>query len=149
MPSAKKLSQNLKKVSSLNLLQKEVEKIILTDTKIRDLKRDEFESGYYPDGTPIKPAYRNNSYKAFKKSINPKASGRVDLIFTGSFVNQLFQRSLGNSRYLFDSRDEKAPMLRDKYSGKIFGLNDQTFLELQQKDYKNKLVRKLKQITGL
>jgi hypothetical protein len=121
----------------------------LTDTEIRSLKKDEFESGLNPDGSAISPAYRSQSYKAFKKGRNPKAQGRVDLIFTGAFVNQLFQKSLGNSRFLFDSQDEKTSMLRGKYGKRIFGLNKDTFLELQKTDYRDKLVRRIKQITGI
>ena len=149
MPSAKNLIKRLQKVNKKSYLQKEVERIILTDTEIRDLKRDEFETGLYPDGTEIRPPYQSQSYKAFKQSKNPKANGRVDLIDTGAFTNQLFQKSLGNSRFIFNSKDEKADMLKAKYSPKIFGLNKETFLELQQTDYRDKLVRKLKQVTGL
>jgi len=126
-----------------------VEMIVLTDTKIRNLKRDEFESGLNPDGSAISPAYRSESYKAFKQSKNPKAGGQVDLIFTGAFVNQLFQKSLGNSKFIFDSQDEKTSMLGGKYGKRIFGLNKETFLELQKTDYRDKLVKRLKQISGL
>jgi hypothetical protein len=149
MPSAKELQRRLNKASKLSLLQKEVEKIVLTDTKIRELKRDEFERGRNPDGSAISPAYRSASYKAFKQSTNPKAQGRVDLIFTGAFVNQLFQKSLGSSKFLFDSQNEKTSMLRGKYGKRIFGLNKETFLELQQTDYRDKLVRKIRQITAI
>jgi hypothetical protein len=147
MPSLKEIQRRLQKVTE-NKLQKKVEEIVLTDTEIREAKRNELRRGETPDGGII-GTYRSSDYELFKSQLNPMAGGTVDLILTGKFSNQLFVKSLGNSRFQFQSQDEKDPMLFEKYGQENRGLNEETFEELQRKKYAPKLVRYIKQITGL
>ena len=128
--------------------------IVTKDNTILQAKRNRLSQGLAPNDEII-GRYRNTDYAVFKQSINPRANGNVDLILTGSFSNQLFVKSLNNSRFLFDSRDEKAPMLFGRsyhqgVNGKVLrGLDKQTFDDLQRKDYAYDLISYIKQITNL
>ncbi len=128
--------------------------IVTKDNTILQAKRNRLSQGLAPNDEII-GRYRNADYAVFKQSINPRANGNVDLILTGSFSNQLFVKSLNNSRFLFDSRDEKAPMLFGRsyhqgVNGKVLrGLDKQTFDDLQRKDYAYDLISYIKQITNL
>lgn len=147
MASLFEIQKRLRKVNKASL-QTEVRKIITNDQTIIEAKQDEFERGLMPDGGII-GTYSWSEYAQFKQSINPLADGNVDLKLTGSFHSQLFVKGLGNSRFLFNSRDEKAPMLSSKYSSDIFGINKETFNDLQKKEYSVLLIRHIKQITRL
>lgn len=147
MASFAELARRIRKVSE-SKLQSKVEEIVLTDLEVREVKRQEFKSGERPDGTPI-GRYKSPSYEAYKVLKNPQAGGMVDLIDTGKFTNQLFVKSKGNSKFLFESQDEKSQMLQDKYGSDIMGMNQDSFNELQRKKYADKLIRYIKQITRL
>lgn len=128
-------------------LQEETRKIIQRDPKLIEAKVNEFKRGENPDGSRI-GFYRNPAYRNLKRSFNPEAGGTVDLIFTGSFTNQLFVQSEGNRKFIFDSYDEKRDLLGSKYGNQIFGINQNTFNE-RQKAYGVDLVKYIKEITGL
>jgi len=147
MVSLNQLKKRLQKVSQ-SKLQKKVEEFVLTDLEIRKLKRAEFKRGELPDGGVI-GVYRNPNYQIMKQRMNPLAGGDVDLILTGKFTNQLFVKSLNNSRFIFDSQDEKTSMLKARYTDDIMGLNTETFEKLQKEKYAPKLITYIKQITGL
>jgi hypothetical protein len=128
--------------------------LITNDQTIIEAKQNEFERGLAPSGDII-GRYRDVDYAVFKEQINPLANGNVDLKLTGSFQSQLYVKSLGNSRFQFDSRDGKAPMLfsrsyTDGVNGQVLrALNQDTFNDLQKKDYAPKLIRYIKQLTQL
>ena len=145
--SLNQLKKRLQKVNQ-NKLQKKVEEFVLTDLEIRNLKRAEFKRGELPDGGII-GVYRDPGYQIMKQRMNPLAGGDVDLILTGKFTNQLFVKSLNNSRFIFDSQDEKTSMLKARYTDEIMGLNPETFEKLQKEKYAPKLIKYIKQITGL
>jgi len=145
--SLNQLKKRLQKVNQ-NKLQKKVEEFVLTDLEIRNLKRAEFKRGELPDGGII-GVYRDTNYQIMKQRMNPVAGGDVDLILTGKFTNQLFVKSLNNSRFIFDSQDEKTSMLKARYTDKIMGLNPETFDKLQKEKYAPKLITYIKRITGL
>lgn len=147
MASSKEIKRRLQKVTE-SKLKKKVEEIVLTDTEIRDAKRNELKRGETPKGGII-GTYKNLDYELFKSQLNPLAGGTVDLNLTGKFSNQLYVKSLGNRKFQFKSQDEKDPMLFEKYGQENRGLNKETFEELQRKKYAPKLVRYIKQITGL
>lgn len=128
-------------------LQEEARKLIQRDPKLIEAKVDEFKHGLNPDGSDI-GFYRNPNYSAFKRSINPLAGGNVDLILTGSFTNQLFVKSEGGGKYIFDSYDDKTNLLGSKYGNQIFGINRETFNQ-RQKAYGVDLVKYIKQVTKL
>lgn len=147
MASLLELKKRFQKVTQNNL-QNKVKEIITNDQTIIEAKQNEYERGLLPTGDRI-GVYAWSDYAQFKESINPLADGYVDLKLTGSFHSQLFVKSLGNSRFLFDSRDSKANMLANQYGEDIFGLNKHTFEDLQSKKYANKLVKYIKQLTNL
>ena len=153
MASLAELKRRLKKVS-LEGLQIEMRNIITSDPNVYDAKMYEFERGLTPDLDRI-GVYRDVDYAVMKQQMNPLAGGDVDLILTGSFTSQLFIQYLGDSRYQFDSRDSKAPMLfsRNYYLGVngsvLRGLNKETFDDLQKKLYAPELIRHIKKITNL
>jgi hypothetical protein len=147
MVSLKEAQRRLKKVTEAKL-QKKVEEFVLIDLEIRDLKRYEYKRGLDPFGTPI-GFYMSDKYEEMKRRKNPLAGGNVDLIDTGKFSNQLFVKSLGNSKFIFRSQDDKGEILEERYGEKIWGLNEETFNNLQKEKYAPKLVRYIKQITRL
>lgn len=96
------------------------------------LKVNEFRRGENSEGGRI-GYYRNPNYRLFKQQLNPLASGTVDLFLTGSFTRQLFIEERGKGLFQFDSYDDKAPELFEKYDN-IRGLREDTFIEWQN-DY--------------
>jgi cytoplasmic iron level regulating protein YaaA (DUF328/UPF0246 family) len=147
MSSFKKILEKLKQVTKENL-RDQVQKIVENDQEIIDLKQDRFEQGLKPDNNII-GTYRNPAYQQMKQRMNPRAGGDVDLILTGSFTNKLFVQGLGNSRFLFDSTDDKTPILTEKYGDDIFGFNDKDWERLQAEKYAPQLIKYIKQQTGL
>lgn len=115
----------------------------MRDPKLLQEKINEYKSGELPDGSRI-GYYRNQGYRSFKSSLNPLASGTVDLILTGSFTRQLFVEDVRPSLFRFDSRDNKAGLLEEKYSKDIWGLSDKRWNE-RQKAYSAELAKWLKQ----
>jgi hypothetical protein len=89
------------------------------------------------------------SYAMYKKSINPKSQGFVDLTLTKAFTNKLYPKKVSNSSFLFDSRDSKATHLFGKYGQDLKGINKDTFNRLQKQVYAPALVMEIKRITGL
>ena len=147
MASFKEIQRKLKKATD-NRLQKKVAEFVVIDLDIRDKKRDEYKRGDKPNGSLI-GVYRSEAYRQYKLRKNPLAGGDVDLIDTGKFSNQLFVKSLGERKFIFKSQDEKEDLLKEKYGEDIMGFNEDTFLELQQNKYRDKLVIYIKQITGI
>lgn len=147
MASLNEIERRLRKATETKL-QKKVEELVINDQTIIEAKQDELSRGLTPDGGII-GTYAWPEYEMFKQTINPLADGNVDLKLTGMFQSRLFVRSKGNSKFDFDSRDGKAPMLFEKYGSEVRGINQDTFNDLQKKDYAPKLVRYIKQITGL
>ena len=147
MASLNEIKKRLKKVS-LNDLQSEMANIITDDNTIYQAKINEFQRGITPNGGKI-GEYRNVDYAVFKQQLNPLAGGMVDLILTGSFSSALFVDYLGDSKYKFDSLDRKSDALFDKYGQNLRGINQQTFNDLQKKDYAPKLIRFIKRKTNL
>lgn len=101
-----------------------------------------------PDGSRI-GYYRSPSYRNLKRSLNPLASGTVDLILTGQFTRGLFVESKGNSRFLFDSHDDKTPDLIEKYGQDIMGINPETFYKLQKDRFRFDLIKFIKREIGV
>lgn len=109
---------------------------------MKELKIQELKRGDLPNGEAI-GQYRSPGYAALKYSMNPMAGGDVDLILTGAFSNSLFVVSKGDSKFIFDATDSKKASLVDKYGEDIMGLNQQAFEDLQRKDLKEQLKRKI------
>lgn len=124
-----------------------MEKIILSDTHLKNEKIHELKRGDRPDGSEI-GTYRSQSYSLFKSSLNPLAGGYVDLILTGSFSNNLFPVRQSNNIYSFDGKDRKTGDLISKYGMDIMGLNQETFNRLQKDLYAPQLIRYIKKKIG-
>ena len=128
-------------------IPEETRKIIQRDPQTIAAKYKEFQRGDRPDGTAI-GFYRNSGYGLFKRNLNPLAGGTVDLILTGSFTRGLFVESLGNSRYIFDSTDDKTDDLIGKYGQDIMGLNQGEWYRLQREVHAPLLIRFIKRQLG-
>lgn len=101
-----------------------------------------------PDGSRI-GFYRNPAYRLYKTEKNPLAGGTVDLINTGSYTRQLFVDDLSNSKYIFDSRDDKTDLLVAKYGADILGLNETTWINFQNDEVVPELGKYIKKRLGL
>lgn len=106
-------------------------------------KVNEFKRGENPDKSRI-GYYRSPAYRSFKRTLNPLASGTVDLILTGQFTRGLFVDKRGNGRFLFDSTDDKTDDLIGKYGLDIMGINQETWLKLQRTTHNVELVKFMK-----
>ena len=148
MPSAENLKKRLSRITRKQL-QSKVQEIVTNDQTIIEAKQNEFEHGVAPNGDVIGD-YAWSWYEDMKAQMNPKAGGNVDLKLSGSFHQGLFVKGLGNRRFLFDSRDEKAPHLFSRtylngVDGSVLrGIDKETFEDLQRKEYADKLVRYIK-----
>lgn len=119
----------------------------MRDPQLIQEKVNEFEKGLLPDGSRI-GYYRSIGYRNYKRLLNPEASGTVDLILTGSFTRQLFVDDVRPSVFRFDSRDDKAGILQQKYSADIWGISPK-YWEQRQVYYSTQLVKEIKRITNL
>lgn len=148
--SAAEMSRKLTRV--LPMIQPEVAKIIQRSPELIREKTQEFKRGEMPDGSRI--GYYSNSplgraYRSYKQSLNPMASGTVDLILTGQFTRGLFVESKGNSRFLFDSNDDKTPDLVEEYGQDIMGINPDAFYNLQRDRFRFDLIKFIKREIGV
>ena len=74
-------------------------------------------------------SYRDPDYRQYKLLLNPSAGGYVDLMLTGSLVENLIVKPLGTSAIEMLSTDEKYPKLSKKYGKEEFGLSDDEWAE--------------------
>jgi len=147
MASLKEIQERLKRATKQKL-QEAVANIVQNDDLIYEIKEDRLERGLRPNNNII-GTYKSDSYALFKQSRNPKAGGKVDLILSGRFVKGFYVESLGNSRFIFMSTDEKSTLLQEKYGKDIMGLNNDSWNKLQKDIYAPLLVDYIKSITGL
>lgn len=149
MASIAEIKRRLEKVQKKTTLNAIIDKIVLSDRQLKILKEQEFEKGERPNGSII-GTYKSKSYELYKASLNPEAGGVVDLMLTGSFVDEMYVskgRKVGH--YIFKSNDEKSNALQKKYGKDIMGLNQETFETVNEKVYRDKFIKELKRITGL
>lgn len=132
------------KTITLPLLQEDTRKVIQRSPKLLRLKTNEFRRGENSEGGRI-GYYRNPNYRLFKQQLNPIANGTVDLILTGQFTRGLFVESKRNSIFYFDSTDDKAPDLFERYED-IRGIQEYTFREFQRTDIAPELTKLIKSI---
>lgn len=133
------LSQRLQNIN-LQQIQGETQRVIQTDQQIKREKIDEFRAGELPDGSRI-GEYASERYRLFKLNLNPLARGFVDLILTGAYTEGLFVERVQSDRYRFNSIDEKADLLRQRYGNEIRGINQQTFRDLERSIYAPQIVQ--------
>tara|TARA_R110000851_G_scaffold21450_2_gene64307 strand:+ start:222 stop:557 length:336 start_codon:yes stop_codon:yes gene_type:complete len=71
-------------------------------------------------------------YKAYKMSLNPKASGHVDLTLTGALGEGLTVKQQSQETFLIYSTDSKYQEIGDKYGFSEFGLSDYEWYEMNE-----------------
>lgn len=121
------------------------EELIKEEANLKLLKRQDFEEGdIFGDGKTY--TYQSLAYSNFKKTVNPKAGGKVDLILTGAFVESMYLLKPKTGRYLFGATDNKRSKLIEAYSINIMGLNQNVFDKFQKEIIAPRFVRKIKNI---
>jgi hypothetical protein len=116
------INELIKRVEALNMHDIIGEAIEATKDELKIKQQDQMLDG---EGKSRKIGrYRNLSYAGRKQLINPKPGfGNVDLKLKGAFQKGI-RITVGNDSVGFDSTDEKAPELKQKYGeDNIFGLN--------------------------
>jgi hypothetical protein len=143
--SAKEYQKRLAPILKLSAIQELVqEELVKSETILKDLKENEFLRGERPDGSPI-GRYRSPAYSMFKQRMNPLASGDVDLILTGKFINSFFVlKTPTKDGRLFGARDSKRTSLVEKYGSDIMGLNQQVFTKFEKDIIIPRFVYKIK-----
>jgi len=103
------------------------EELVKDETTIKTLKEQDFLQGdIYGDGRSY-ATYRSKGYEQMKRSKNPIAGGKVDLIATGQFVDSMYLLKPKGDKYSFGNNDKKRNILKDIYGDNIFGLNQNVF----------------------
>jgi hypothetical protein len=119
----------------------------MRDPLLLQEKVKEFKRGERPNKDII-GYYVSTGYSLFKKQENPLAGGTVDLILTGDFTQQLFVDDIRPSVFQFDSHDEKADGLFDKYGQDLRSINTETFHRLEKEVYSVELAKFIKRQLG-
>jgi hypothetical protein len=137
--------RRLQKVRKITTLRELVaEEVIKEEANLLELKKQDFEEGdIYGNGRTY--TYQSQEYSDFKKTVNPLAKGKVDLILTGAFVNSMYLLKPKQGRYLFGAKDKKRNKLVEDYSINIMGLNQNVFEKFQRDIILPRFIRKLKQ----
>lgn len=121
------------------------EELIKEEKTLKLLKRQDFEEGdIYGNGKTY--TYLSPKYENFKRTINPLAGGKVDLILTGAFVDSMYLLKPKQGRYLFGATDSKRSKLVEAYSINIMGLNQNVFDKFQKEIIAPRFVRKIKNL---
>ena len=130
--SPSEYQRRLSKVLKISTLRDLVaEQVLKEEANLKNLKEQDFlEGDIYGDDKRY--TYQSQSYSMFKRTINPLAGGKVDLILTGSFVNSMYLLKPKQGRYLFGATDSKRSKLVDAYSINIMGLNQNVFDKFQK-----------------
>lgn len=128
------------------LTPKEIDRVVVQTLKdseklVLDLNRDQLLRGKNNKGLQV-GKYRNQSYSKYKKRLNPRANGNVDLKLTGRFQREFYLRTDPVVRVW--SRDLKVDPLVRKYGSSIFGLSPQSNKALARVIVP-KVLKKLKQ----
>lgn len=99
---------------------------------IVDMNRDQMMAGEDSSGKPI-GKYSNPVYEDFKKFLNPKAGGKVDLFLEGGFQREMFLKGTAFP-FTTDSTNYKRKKLieGDGYGENTFGINEQNKEVLRQ-----------------
>lgn len=137
----RRLAPLLKRSAVKELLLNE---LIKEESNLIYLKEQEFKHGVLPDDKPI-GYYRNTKYEKRKRRMNPSAGGRVDLIFSGAFIDSFYLLKKPKNGVLFGASDKKRNALVSKYTINIMGLNKQVFNKVEREVIFPRFVRTIKQ----
>lgn len=135
--SVLEMQKRLKRVANETNLKNLVNtEIVEKEDVLVEIKKQEYEQGnIYSNGSR---GYSNSSsyeqnlkagfkkYKDFKRSLNPNAGGKVDLILSGDFINSFLLKEKGKG-YEFDATDDKKNDLINYYGERIMGLSQEKF----------------------
>ena len=125
------------------------ETILQHKTNMVDLNRDQMLDGYNKNLQRI-GAYASEQYEREKRSMNPSASGWVDLKYTGEFQSKMDLRMPNNREYELFSKDSKNNDLVEKYGENIFGLSSKSREELiEEYGFRTSLVNNYKKAAKL
>lgn len=89
------------------------------------------------DGLGLAPIYKSQAYAKEKQLMNPKASGRTDLLYTGDFYKGFFLKSVTQNELELYSTDSKAGKLTKKYDSIIWTFNNTTISQAKQEIINN------------
>ena len=119
------------------------EELIKEEKTLKILKEQDFlEGDVFGDGLTY--TYVSEKYSEYKKTLNPKLGGKVDLIVTGDFVNAMKLNKGKQGKYLFGNTDKKRNILKQMYGDNIFGLNQNVFSKFQKDIIAPRFIRKIK-----
>lgn len=105
-------------------IDREVVKVLVANRElVLDLNREQLLQGKNAKGQSV-GTYRGKAYAKYKKKLNPRAGGKVDLKLTGRFHDNFYLRTDPKVRVW--SRDLKVDPLIRKYGRSIFGLSPQS-----------------------
>jgi len=121
------------------------ELILKEESALKNLKeQDLLEGDIFSDGKSF-ATYRSRSYGRLKLSMNPRANGKVDTIFTGKTVNSYFLLKPRGGRYRFGNSNRKVfENLKSIYNHGLDGLNQDVFNKFQKDIIAPRLIRKIK-----
>lgn len=118
--------------ASPSKVSKDVLKIVRKEEDVLiDANLDQLMRGEDSEGNKIDPPYASAHYANFKLTLNP--AGVVDLKLTGSFHNK-WRMNANNWPIYFTSTDEKEPELTEKYGSDIYGVQQESLGEINQKN---------------
>jgi len=119
------------------------------EDRLISIKKEEYLDGnIYSNG--VSRTYAWDWYRQEKELMNPRASGFVDLIYSGSFIGA-FEITEKGKGYFFKSNDSKSSLLASKYNNSksnIFDLNQDVFNQFIDKYVKKGFIKAIKQELG-
>lgn len=122
----------LEKALSYSNITKVVTDILIINTpNILNDVRNRWKAGQGVNGGLI-GRYHDPEYRLFKQRLNPMAGGNVDLMLTGSLVENLTLKKIGDGVYQIISTDEKYAKLAAKYGSEEFGITDEQRYQLYE-----------------
>ena len=133
-----------KRWQSLDIAREAAWVLLENRTHISEYNLDQLRDGELSDSSRIKPKYRNTAYQQRKSRLyGYKLGGTPDLRYTGDFYRGWVIRLQGENKYSFDSIDGKRDDLVDKYTIRIFGLNNQSKTEVRERIMQPDLVKRI------
>ena len=118
-------------LSDTNLIKIVSDILVLNTANVVTDVKNRLEYGQSVNGGII-ARYRNPIYAEMKQALNPKAGGTVDMILTGSTVENLTLRKISEGIYQIFSTDEKYATLAKKYGSQEFGITDEQRFQLYE-----------------
>ena len=134
MDYLKPIQQILK--SQISILPKIIADVVIINSPniIREVRKrwligESVEGGFIGE---YSNSQMGQDYRAYKLSLNPSASGHVDLTLTGSLGDGLTVKQQSSESFLVYSTDSKYDEIGDKYGFEEFGLAEHEWYEMQQ-----------------